>query len=99
MRKTKRQRILPKVLLEAGILFLGAYLVVQLVMNQLAIGAKQQELQDLQDQLNAQQALNAELTRILESDNELEIVERVARDSLGYAKPNERVFVDMSGKS
>ena len=41
---------------------------------------------------------NDELNRVLESGNDLEIVERVARDKLGYAKPNERVFVDISGK-
>ena len=98
MRHKKRTRLLPRVLIEAGILLLGGYLVFQLVANQLAISAKRQQLQDLQDQLDAQQAQNAELSRILESGSDMDLVERVARDTLGYAKPNERVFVDMSGK-
>lgn len=98
MQNHKRPKLLPKVLAELGALILGIYLVVNLVINQMAIGAKRQQLQEMQEQLNAQQAQNAELSRILESGSDLDIVERVARDTLGYAKPNERVFVDMSGK-
>ncbi len=98
MQNQKRPKLLPKVLVELGALILGAYLVVHLVINQMAISAKRQQLQDMQNQLTVQQAQNAELSRILENGSDMDIVERVARDTLGYAKPNERVFVDMSGK-
>ncbi len=98
MKRKNRPRLLPVVLVQGGALLLGIYLVIQLVMNQVSISSKRQQLQALQDQLEAQHTQNAELTRVLDSDNDLEIVERVARDSLGYAKPNERIFVDMSGK-
>ena len=98
VQKRKRQKLLPKVLVRGFVLCLGVYLVVQLVLNQITISAKRQQLAELREQLDTQQAQNAELARVLESDNELELIERVARDSLGYAKPNERVFVDMSGK-
>ena len=56
------------------------------------------ETEAMQQQLEAQQAQNDELSRVLQSGTDEEIVERVARDQLGYAKPNERVFVDMTGK-
>lgn len=98
MKKKSRPRLLPAVIVQGGALLLGAYLVIQLIMNQVSISSKRQQLQGLQDQLEAQHAQNAELTRVLDSDDDLEIVERVARDNLGYAKPNERIFVDMSGK-
>ena len=49
-------------------------------------------------QLVQQQAANDELKRILENDTDDEIIERVARDQFGYARPSERVFYDMSGK-
>ena len=39
---------------------------------------------------------NEELKRSL-ADGEDAIIERIAREQ-GYAKPNERVFVDISGK-
>ena len=44
-----------------------------------------------------QQAANEELNRELASGDKT-IIERAARDELGYARPNERVFVDVSGK-
>ena len=61
------------------------------------IAAKKQELAGVQNQLSEQLARNAELQRILDGDDDA-IRERVARDTYDYAAPNERVFVDMSGK-
>ena len=66
-------------------------------MNQVSISSKQQALASVQQQLEQQQAENEELERVLTSGSEEEIVERVARDRLGYARPDERVFVDVSG--
>jgi len=79
------------------ILAMGGYLVWSLIYNQVQISAKRQELQAVQVQLAAQRAENEELGRQLEESDQ-DIIEQVARDELGYAKPNERVFVDMSGK-
>ena len=50
----------------------------------------------VQNQLSAQLTENAELSGTLEQ-GESAIIERYAREQ-GYAKPNERVFVDISGK-
>ena len=55
-----------------------------------------QELQSVQNQLSTQLTENAELSGTLEQ-GESAIIERYAREQ-GYAKPNERVFVDISGK-
>ncbi len=67
------------------------------VSDLMMIAAKQQELAGVQAQLDQQKASNAELQRILDGDDAA-IQERVARDTYDYAAPNERVFVDMSGK-
>ena len=80
----------PVFLLVCGSLF------VNLVQYQVSIAAKQQELQSLQNQLGAQLTENAELSGTLEQGEDA-IIERYAREQ-GYAKPNERVFVDISGK-
>ena len=64
------------------LVIVSAAMFVGLVRNQVSIAAKQQELQSLKNQLAAQVTENAE---------------RYAREQ-GYAKPNERVFVDISGK-
>lgn len=82
--------VLPVLLIASAALFVG------LVKNQVSIAAKQQELQSLNEQLAAQVTENAELSGTLDQ-GESAIIERYAREQ-GYAKPNERVFVDISGK-
>lgn len=83
----------------AFILFLVVclYLVFQIVATWVSIGQQQQNLETVNLKLSQQLAENEELSRTLEGGTD-KIVEQVARDELGYAKPNERVFVDVSGK-
>ena len=97
-KKQKRAPLLPRFFLRAGLVLIGGYLVAGLVFNQVDIAAKQKELQDLENQLEQQRQQNDELERVLESGSDTEIIERVARDKLGYAKPNERVFIDVTGQ-
>ena len=97
-KKQKRAPLLPRFFLRAGLVLIGGYLVAGLVFNQVDIVAKQKELQDLENQLEQQRQQNDELERVLESGSDQEIIERVARDKLGYAKPNERVFIDVTGQ-
>mgnify|MGYP001090637784 CR=1 FL=1 len=98
-RKKKPQpRVLPAALVRAGLMVLGGYLVLALIVNQVEISAKRQELAAVHAQLDSRLAQNEELARVLESGDELELIERVARDSLGYARPNERVFIEVSGR-
>ena len=96
-KKTKKSfrlsAIIPVVVCLAVIAMMTAAYVSDLVM----IAAKQQELDGVEKQLEQQLAGNAELQRILDGDDAA-IQERVARDTYDYAAPNERVFVDMSGK-
>lgn len=97
-KRQKRAPLLPRFLVRAGLVVIGGYLVAGLVFNQVDIASKQKELQDLQTQLEQQRQQNDELERVLESGSDAEIIERVARDILGYAKPNERVFIDVTGQ-
>lgn len=97
-KKQKRAPLLPRFFLRAGLVLIGGYLVAGVVFNQVDIAAKQKELQDLENQLEQQRQQNDELERVLESGSDQEIIERVARDKLGYAKPNERVFIDVTGQ-
>jgi cell division protein DivIC len=59
-------------------------------------GRKKTELENLYEQIDQQQALNEEMERILSGDSD-EVTEWIARDSFGYAAPNERVYYDISG--
>lgn len=73
------------------------YLGVQIFSTRVAIGQKEQELATATTRLAEQEAENEELSRTLSGSTQ-SIVEQVARDELGYAQPNQRVFVDVTGK-
>lgn len=82
---------------KAALLFLMASMLIRLFANEVELSAKKEELANVQAQVIAQIADNEELSLLMQS-TEIEIVERVAREEYDYALPNERVFVDMSGK-
>ena len=44
-----------------------------------------------------QRAYNEEIEEILSREDDSEYIERVAREKLGYAYPDERVYIDISG--
>ena len=84
--------------LRAGLVAVLVYLTIMLIATQVDIVAKRQQLEHITQQTTLQAANNLELRRTLESGNEDAYIERVAREKLGYALPDERVFIDMSGK-
>lgn len=92
----KRHGLLPSWLAPLAFAALCGYLFVTLISCQVSISSKQQELASVQTQLTAQLTENAELSSTLEQGEDA-IIERYAREQ-GYAKPNERVFIDISGK-
>ena len=59
-----------------------------------AIRAQQRELEALNIQIRRQQAINDELTRLIKSGTLEEQLERVAREKLGYIRPDERIYID-----
>ena len=91
-----KRGVVPKWIVPVATVLLCLYLVLNLVQNQVAISTKRQELAAANAQLTTQLAKNDELTRSL-ADGEDAIIERIAREQ-GYAKPNERIFEDYSGK-
>ena len=90
-RKHYTRRLIPVV-----VVLLFCWLFFSLIQCQITISSKRQELAGVQEQLSVQLAKNEELSRSLD-DGEDAIIERIARDE-GYAKPNERIWVDLSGK-
>ena len=75
------------------------YIIVSIVNQQIQIGQKKQELSVVQQQLTVQNLKNEELKSVLEngSTDSNDFIERKAREELNYVKPNERVFVNISG--
>ena len=83
--------------LRIGLIGVCGYLCVALVFAQIDIVSKRQQLQNLEQQAQAQQAANEELRRVLDASDEAAYMERIAREKLGYVLPGEHIYVDMSG--
>lgn len=95
--KIKQKPRFSTVLLRLGCIGLGLYLVITLVYSQVTLASQRAALGNLNRQVTEQQTQNKELARVLEAGDEAAVMESIAREKLGYAAPDERVFVDMSG--
>ncbi len=85
-------------LLKFAALCFAVFILVSLVGQQFQIMDKRQQLEDLQQKLSTQNARNEEIQNSLENSGGMaEYAERKARSELDYAKPGERVFIDMGG--
>lgn len=87
-----------RLLLRLGVFALIGYLAVTLIVSQVDIMVKRQQLSTLQLSIQRQAQQNTELQRLIASGDEKAYIERIARDRLGFAAPGERVFIDISGK-
>ena len=99
MKVIKRKKQRGSLLLKLAIFAFAAYIVFALVNQQVQINEKSQELADLQDQVETQKIKNEDMKHALNAYEEetKEYIERVAREDLDYAKPGERVFVNIAG--
>ena len=84
-RKRKQKKGFSALAVRIGLVCVCIYLCVSLVFAQIDIVSKRQQLENLTQQVAAQEAANTELQ------------ERIARDKLGYVLPGEHIYVDMSG--
>ena len=88
-------------LLKMALFVLAAVALVVLAVWQADISEKREKLDGLNTQIAAQETLNEQLRQeiaALDSEEGLaKYAERKAREELDYAKPDERVFVDVGG--
>jgi len=73
------------------------YFVYNIIVIRVNLSREKQSLEIIEKQIFEQRILNEELERIVYSDGEFDYVERIAREKLGYAAIDERIFVDISG--
>ncbi len=101
MHEIKTEKYRGFVPLRIALFVLAGAALVTLVFWQMRISDKRAELVALQTQIEMQNTKNAEIQKTvssLENDNGLkEYAERKAREDLDYAKPEERIFVDVGG--
>ena len=75
------------------------YLIISIISQQVQIGQKEAQLAEIQQQLSVQNLRNDELKDALDAglNASSDYIKRVARQSLDFAKPGERIFVNISG--
>lgn len=94
----KREKRRGAFLIKLAVLAVGAVLLLSVVERQVQIAEKKEQLSQLKDELAAQSMVNEELRATLSDQQSLEeYAEKRARRDLDYAKPNERVYIDMGG--
>ena len=96
-RKKGGKRAFGKTLIRLFFVLMLLNMLAAYISNQVTISSKRAELETLNEQIAQQQTENQEMQRILSGDAD-QITEWVARDSYNYAAPNERIFVDVTGK-
>ena len=81
-----------------AVLCVVAYLAISLISAQFDLMTKRQQLASLNQQQQRVEMETEDIRYILEYETEAEYVERVAREKLGYANPNETVYKDIQGE-
>ncbi len=93
-RKPKKQK---SIILRLFIVGVCAYMVFTLSGLWNNLNEKKAELTLLYEQLNETENSIEELKILLESDSDKELIEKAARERLGYIYSNEQIFIDVSG--
>lgn len=93
--KTRKVRI-GFILIFAFILFI-VYIGYHFITLQLQLNKDKNTLAQTKQKCTEMKEANDELNDILENDGEIDYIEKIAKDKLGYVNPDERVFIDISG--
>ena len=90
----KRSR---SVIVRIIVLFVASYMVVGLIGLYRELNQKQKELRDLLDKKESIEIQIEDYRSLLSSASYNDIIEKAARERLGYAYPTEEIYVDISG--
>ncbi len=74
------------------------YMLITIIGLQADIRKSETQLAELEAQVAEQQLVNDGIERLIADGNDEESAERIAREKLGYVMPDEKVYIDMSGK-
>lgn len=85
------------ILLRLAVLAFAVYMIISLTSLWSQLATKQNELGALKTDAKERELRISELSRLLENGDETEIIEKAARERLGYVYADEQVYVDISG--
>ncbi|MBE6904078.1 MAG: septum formation initiator family protein [Ruminococcaceae bacterium] len=87
----------PNILISMARFSIVVVLLITTMAGFVKVNEKKKEIEQLDNQIKEQQYENAQINDMLEA-NDLELIERYAREKLGYGYPNEKVYIDIAGK-
>ncbi len=95
--KGKKQR---SILLRIAVFVFAVYFLALLVGQQARIREKQRQLAAVKDKIRIQEIQNEDVKSAGSGggSSDSEYIERAAREGLDFAKPGERVYVNIAGK-
>ena len=99
MKVIKQKKQKGSFLLRTAIFSFAVYFIVALVNQQVQISQKREELALINQQIQIQEIKNEDIKHALSTgtSQNSDYIERVARENLHFAKPGERVFVNIAG--
>ncbi len=92
--KTKKKK---SIILRILVLCVSCYLFYSLTDLCTELISKQKELNNYREQIKITDRQIAEYKELLAEGNEAKIIEKAARERLGYVYADEQVFIDISG--
>ena len=97
MRKVSSRRTRKNRLIRLAVVLVASYFLVTLVQLQLDIYKQRRVLEQLNTQCLDQKSANDDVERYLSLHDDTELIEKIAREKLGFAYPDETVCFDASG--
>ncbi len=95
MSSPKKQK--KSVLLRIAVLAFAVYMIASLTSLWAQLVAVNKELDAYEQELEEKTLKVAELSRLLENGTEAELIEKAARERLGFVYADEQVYIDISG--
>ena len=81
-----------------ALLLFSAYMIYAMIMLQTELAENKKILAEKQAQISELQVSNEELSELLNNGSQKELIERAAREKLGFVYANEEIYEDNSGK-
>ena len=92
-KKTKKKLSMFKI----SFFLLAIYFMVSLYQHQAVMSEKREELASIQQKCKDKRLANLEYERLLSAGDSRVYFERIAREKLDFAFPDEKVYIDISG--
>ena len=96
-RKSENPRCKGK-FLKLAVLCFAVYVAYAMVTQQAQIKDRGEELAAVEEKIAQQEQKNKKAERLLTLGDDEEYIERIAKEKLGYAYPNEHVYIDRSAE-